>query len=353
MVMFTAKEKLKNGEWLTIKAIKSPTAEYEDRIFSYINPKMPWRQDTYKRINGDIADQCKDMFFIGEIDGEIVSLMWYTVSDDVGTYGMVSTSEKHRNKGICGCIMKYCIQFMDSEPGLQAVYLAVSNPMAYKIYEKNGWQPYNNGTLNDTCIMRRLINCNIDEKEFDDNYYKKQQNDGSGIVIRRVIRGDLPKLEALYNLVESTVMIKDYNASIYKGTAVECQIIDLINKMETGEGQFYCIENGLGRIVGAATLYNKANGYSTEGSNTEGSNTKSSTTNLTDNERSKKILDFFVHPNYEEYGKSLVSKIIECNDGCSKNKIVSYIAPNDKSKADILYDEKLKAKIAKIVTKKE
>lgn len=51
MVIFTEKEKLKNGEWLTIKAIKTPAEEYEDRIFSYINPKMPWRQDTYKRVN--------------------------------------------------------------------------------------------------------------------------------------------------------------------------------------------------------------------------------------------------------------------------------------------------------------
>jgi len=329
MVIFTEKEELKNGEWLTIKAVKSPAEEYEDRIFSYINPKMPWKQDTYKRVNGDIADQCKDMFFIGEIDGEIVSLMWYTVSGDVGTYGMVSTAEKHRNKGISGCIMKYCIQFMDSESCLQAVYLAVSNPLAYKIYEKNGWQPYNNGTLNDTCIMRRLINCNIDEKDFDDNYYKKQQNDGSGMIIRRVIRGDLPNLEALYNLAESTVMIKDYNASIYKGTAVECQIIDLINKMETGEGQFYCIENTLGRIVGAATLYNKAN------------------------ETNIRILDFFVHPNYEEYAKSLVSKIIECDDGCSKDKIISCIAPNDKSKANILYDEEFKTSIVKVIIEKE
>jgi GNAT superfamily N-acetyltransferase len=352
MVIFTEKEKLKNGEWLTIKAIKTPAEEYEDRIFSYINPKMPWRQDTYKRVNGDIADQCKDMFFIGEIDGEIVSLMWYTISGDVGTYGMVSTSEKHRNKGIYGCIMKYCIQFMDSELGLQAVYLAVSNPLAYKIYKKNGWQPYNNGTLNGTCIMRRLTNWNIDEKEFDDNYYKKQQNDGSGIIIRKVIRGDLPKLEALYNLAESTVMIKDYNASIYKGTAVECQIIDLINKMEAGEGQFYCIENALGRIVGAATLYNKANGYSTGGSNTEGSNISSSTANSTSDERSIKILDFFTHPNYEGYTKSLISKIIEYDAGCSKDNIISYIAPNDKNKADILYD-KFNTNIKKLIIEKE
>lgn len=348
MVIFTEKEKLKNGEWLTIKAIKTPAEEYEDRIFSYINPKMPWRQDTYKRINGDIADQCKDMFFIGEIDGEIVSLMWYTISGDVGTYGMVSTSEKHRNKGIYGCIMKYCIQFMDSELGLQAVYLAVSNPLAYKIYKKNGWQPYNNGALNGTCIMRRLINWNIDEKEFDDNYYKKHQNDGSGIIIRKVIRGDLPKLEALYNLAESKVMIKDYSASIYKGTAVECQIIDLINKMELGEGHFYCIENVLGRIVGAATLYNKANVRAGESSNTS-----SSTTNPTGNERSIKILDFFTHPNYKEYTKSLISRIIESDNGCSKYKIISYIAPKDKSKANILYDEEFNTNIKKLIIEKE
>jgi len=234
---------------------------------------------------------------------------------------MVSTSEKHRNKGICGCIMKYCIQFMDSEPGLQAVYLGVSNPMAYKIYEKNGWRPYNNGTLNDTCIMRRLINCNIDKKEFDDNYYKKYQNDGSRMIIRRVIRGDLPKLEALYNLAESTVMIKDYNASIYIGTAVECQIIDLINKMELGEGLFYCIENVLGRIVGAATLYNKENGYRTGSDNIHinissnrigneiSGGISNEIINTSSNELGIRVLDFFVHPNYEEYTKSLVGEV--------------------------------------------
>lgn len=308
MLCFSKAEIISSGELLNIKAIQSPAEDYADRIFSYINPRMPWRRDTFLRVNGVIAGQCKDMFLIGELNDGIISLIWYTVCGDVATYGMVSTAEKHRNKGIFGCLMRHCIEFLEHEPGLKAVYLGVSNPLARRLYEKNGWVLYINGTDNDTCIMRRLIGRNIDDKIFDAEYFK----DLPDVKIRKVLRGDLPKLEALYNWTGSNCSIKDYNASIFKNTAVECQIIDLINRMEDGEGLFYCIENANGRIAGAATLYADTS------------------------EQDKMVLDFFIHDNYVKFAEELVYELINSCEMYSAKEITAYISSEDGLKADII-----------------
>ena len=40
---------------------------------------------------------------------------------------------------------------------------------------------------------------------------------------------------------------------IYQDTAVECQLIEMINRAEAGEGSFYCLQTHKGSIVGGAT----------------------------------------------------------------------------------------------------
>ncbi len=308
MIIKETKEELKTGEILTVKVLQSPLEEYVDKLIKYRGDKMPWAIDNEKRFKGELIEECKDMFFVGEIKDEVVSLMWYTVSGDVGTYGLVSTKEEYRRRGIASYLMKHCLEFMDKEDGLLAMYLGVTNPIAKNMYEKYGWVSYND--CPNTCIMRRLTNQNISQEKFDEGYYRYN----NPVKIRKVKRGDLPKVEALYNWTGNRWLIKDYPSGIFDDTAVESQIIALNNKVENNGGSFLCIENGLGRIVGVATLFDSNVNYQTH----------------------IKILDFFVHPNYLEYGTNLLISIIEVDKKRSERQTTSYLASSDKGKINLL-----------------
>ncbi|MFH1903971.1 MAG: GNAT family N-acetyltransferase [bacterium] len=307
MLIKEVRETLKTGGILTVKVLESPLEEYVEKLEDYTKSKMPYAPDNEKRFRGRLTKECKDMFFIGEINNEIVSLMWYTISEDVGTYGMVSTKEEYRRKGISNCLMKHCLKFMDKERNLLAMYLGVTNPIAKKIYEKYGWVSYND--CPNTCIMRRLKK-NINQENFDKEYYRIDRK----IRIRGVKRGDLPKIEALYNWTGNKQLIKNYLSHIFNNTAVEGQIISLNNKVENNEGKFLCIENSLNHIVGIATLFDSNLNYQTH----------------------LKVLDFLVHPNYWDYTMKLLDSIIVEDEKRTKKEIISYLASCDKEKINWL-----------------
>ena len=305
MIIEKAEEKLKTGEVLTIKILKPPLEEYVSRLEKYTQEKMPWAQDNKKRFRGELVKECKDLYFIGEIKNEIVSLMWYTVSGDVGTYGMVSTKEQHRKKGICNCLMKHCLKFIDKEKDLLAIYLGVTNPIARKIYEKYGWVAYND--CPNTCIMRKLKDPNISQDDFDNEYYKYCGK----AEVKNAKRGDLPKFEALYNWAGNKWFIKDYSQNIFRNTAVESQIIALHNMVDNGQGFFCCLENPKGRVVGSATLISLPSVY----------------------QRHNKILDFFIHPNYQNQGEELLEFILKKKKG--EEIVRFYSASLDKEKINL------------------
>lgn len=301
MIIKEAEEKLKTNEVLTIKILTPPSEEYADKLQKYMTRKMPWEPDNQKRFRGELTKECKDLYFIGEMDNKIVSLMWYTVAGDVGTYGAVSTLEEYRQKGISSCLMKYCLSFMDREKALSAMYLGVTNPIAGKMYGKYGWTVYND--CPNTCIMRRLKRPDISADDFDREYYRHCGK----AAVRDVKRGDLPKLEALYNWTGNELSIKDYSQNIFKNTAVESQIIAVNNMVESKQGFFCCLENPQGRIVGSAILFSVCSAY----------------------QEHNKILDFFIHPNYQNQGEELLEFVLKKE---TNKNIRFYAASSDKEK---------------------
>ena len=305
MIIEKTEKKLETRESLTIKVLKSPLEEYVDKLENYTQDKMPWAEDNKKRFKGELVGECKDLYFIGEIENEIVSLMWYTVSGDAGSYGMVSTKEEHRRKGISACLMERCLKFMDKEKGLLAMYLGVTNPIARKMYEKYGWVAYND--CPNTCIMRRLKDPNISQDDFDNEYYKYCGK----AKVKDAKRGDLPKFESLYNWAGNEWFIKDYSQNIFKDTAVESQIIALNNLVDNSQGFFCCLENPKNRIVGSATLISPSSVY----------------------QRHNKILDFFIHPNYQNQGEELLDFILKKKKG--EEIVWFYSASSDKEKVNL------------------
>lgn len=305
MIIAEKREKLKTGEILTVKVLMPPLEEYTAGVAALATDRLPWAPDTKKRINGELAADCKDLFFVGETETDLVSMMWYTVSGDVATYGMVFTRFECRNKGISSCLIKYCLEYMDREEDLLSVYLGVTNPIARKMYEKYGWVSYND--CPNTRIMRRLKNFGISQIDFDKKYYEYCGK----ATVRDTKRGDLPKFESLYNWTGNRWVIKDYPQNIFRNTAVESQIIALNNMAENQQGFFVCLENPKGRIVGSATLSLSSSSYQVH----------------------NQTLDFLIHPNYLNQGAELLRFILQKKN--EKGNTWFYAASSDEEKVDL------------------
>ena len=95
---------------------------------------------------------------------------------------------------------------------------------------------------------------------------------------------------------------------------MESQIVALNNRVEEEKGNFFCLENGFSRIVGAATLFDSASNYHSH----------------------LKILDFLIHPNHWDYTIKLLDPIIAEDAKRAKKQIISYLASCDKEKLNWL-----------------
>ena len=227
----------KNGDTAELFLLKAPLEEYLERVLSLTSESMPWARDNLKRAAGETEQECDNYYFYAEMRGVPASLMWYTEKCGVATYGLVYTKEEFRGLGLVNLLMRRCCGHM-AQNGVKSAYLAVSNQVAMAIYQGFEFAVING---NEQCsIMRRDFSETADYFTYDRE-----------ALIRRVRRSDLPLLEALYNVRDSRV--KDENMLIYQDTAVECQLIEMINRAEAGEGSFYCLQTHKGSIVGGAT----------------------------------------------------------------------------------------------------
>jgi len=205
----------------------------------------PWKSGMEERVNGSLVERCRDRFILGFIDNVLVGKMWYTVNGDFATFGSVFTAEQHRGCGISSLLLDFTTELLDGENGLLASYLAVGKPIPRAMYAKSGWQPYND-TLHG-CIMRRFRK-NEDIDGFDANYY-------SGLApydVHLAGRSDLPRLEALYNLMlPDSWSGRNFIHGLIKNVAVECQIDAMLNEVKYQQASLMILEDSRKHLLGA------------------------------------------------------------------------------------------------------
>lgn len=261
--------------------------------------RTPWDEEKKRRMRGELIGLSKDRFFVGEIDEEVVGNVWYTHASDsmeVATLGFVYTRPEHRRRGICTKLMEAALQdFSEKAPECSAIYLntRLDNP-AHRIYEKFGFKDYI--CKGQETVMRLA---RPTPEEFDREYFGYL----GGREIRSANRGDLPKMEALFN--RSKWAIKDSIRQVFERTPYERQFVEMMNGVEENKVKCLILENPKKRVTGYALLTSR---------------------------RKASILDFLVWPEYRDRAPSLLEEILSGASG----EIRSYVSSENEEKGKIL-----------------
>jgi len=293
--------KLKNGEEILVKKFFPPAEEFKARLLKFFPyTASVWDEEKRRRVEGDLLGLSKDYFFMGEIAGELVGNIWYTTPfdmEEVATLGFVYIKLEHRRKGIAIVLMEQVLKdFLAKSKGFSCIYLNTSmdNPV-HEIYARFGFKDYNYQGTN--TVMRLAIPT---EQNFDSEYFFwKGKAEG-----RETHRGDLPKLEALFN--RPGWIVKDFVRRVIGTTPYEGQFVEMMNAVDKGYSYSLVLENPKGIIVGWASVTFRQMSYQ---------------------------VDFLVCPEYEKQTFELVEEVIE--KGKATN-LHSCAAPEDVAKIRIL-----------------
>lgn len=290
--------KLKRGELIIKKA--SPPIEEGFGLFDLFPlTGTAWDDEKEKRMKGKLEGLSRDYFFVGEINGEIVSNVWYTHSvnmREVATLGFVYTRPEYRKRSIATKLMKAALQdFSKKAPKHAAIYLDTrrDNP-AHRIYKKFGFEDYN--SKGQKTVMRLA---RPSPEEFDREYFRYR---GKG-KIRGAHRGYLPRMEALFN--RPGWEIKDSIRQVFESTPYERQFVEMMDEVEENKAKCLVLVNSKERVTGYALLTRR---------------------------RKASILDFLVWPEYQDWAHRLLAAILPGAEG----EVRSYVASKNEKKAKIL-----------------
>jgi len=135
---------LRSGEQMRIKVVECPSAEYAHPLLLFLSHKSDETlRDLQRRLEGDYAQVSLDRWFLGELDGQIISQMGYMLARDtldVGVFGHVFTRPEHRGKGAASALMQVLMDDFNAGPG-KALLCGTGNESAARIYARHGFVP--------------------------------------------------------------------------------------------------------------------------------------------------------------------------------------------------------------------
>lgn len=298
---------IKNGEILHIDVLKCPLDEaLGEKIIRFLHEAFGYEDFSLSRATkGEFEDTSSNYFFIGYINGKMVSSCWYIVSKrnpEVGGYGEVFTEPEHRSKGIA-LVMTNIAMSHFGEHGGQAMYLGTGNPIAYRVYERAGFSTYMGA------VMRYL-------KEQNENYDESYFEYSGHPTLRQAVWGDLAGAVALCAHPHKW-LITDYRLQRFSSRYVPQQkCIGLFHPlwaaMEHDGGYLGIMENPNGRIVGEANLAPSKFPLQAHTA----------------------ILDFLVHENYWSHSPALLEHVLVQAKRIGCGIVRTYLSSFDKEKID-------------------
>ena len=134
-----ANVKLKTGQSMEVGVVLAPDAEYADEVKKFLGHKPETYRWHIDLCVYEVLGLLETRFYVGRIDGHIISNIMITEYDGIGTLGHVFTLPDQRRKGACKAIMKYQMDDFRSRDG-KALYLGTgydSHP--YHIYKSFGF----------------------------------------------------------------------------------------------------------------------------------------------------------------------------------------------------------------------
>lgn len=140
---------------MAVKRIVPPEPGYQDQLIHFLEHKDDFSlRDIRQRLSGDYASFCRDVYFVGEIGGQIASQMWYGLPKNgtgMGNFGHVYTEPCHRKKGIVNELMGFLTDDFYESDG-RALFCSAARWVA-DIYKPFGFQFLQQGVDSGPMVM--------------------------------------------------------------------------------------------------------------------------------------------------------------------------------------------------------
>ena len=290
-----AEAELKTGELMEVGVITAPDEERAEEIKKFLTHKPGNFKWHIERCVIETLDALETRFYVGKVNGKIITNIMTIEHRHVGILGHVYTTPEQRRKGVCKGVMRYQMDDFRQRGG-QSLYLRTGyNRLPYHIYKSFGFDSVypQSGFMKYQAI-----------EDFDHHYFAP-----SNVHVKGVEWHDWPKMTALTGIVEGDYL-RSLAFGIYGPTSFEGSF--LFFKRELEEGKIYhdakLLESDAGAVVGMATV--------------------------TWDERWQPytvLLDLFVHPNFWK-SSSVLLDAIHLPDA----KVQCYFDANSRAKAEAL-----------------
>lgn len=236
-----AEETLKTGEVMEAGCVQPPDPEWADRLEHSLAHKPPiWLYHIRKAVRGEI-DELQHYFYIGHIEGEIITGVMTVEYRRVGILGHVYTQPAHRRKGAYSRLMKHQMDdFRRRGGGLLLLGTGYDTP-PFHIYESFGFR----GIVGRSGYMRYAT-----EEDFEERYY----GPGGEVSVRPVHWKDWPGVNCL-TLQPGEDVLRSVAFGVVGRYSFEEGFLHLMRGLEEdGRRRAWTAESASGAVVGLVTL---------------------------------------------------------------------------------------------------
>ncbi|RKU18813.1 hypothetical protein C6501_02170 [Candidatus Poribacteria bacterium] len=286
---------LKTGEQMEVGVINVPDEPHAEEIKKFLGHKpgnFKWHID---RCVTESLDALETRFYVGKIDGNVITNIMTVEHEGIGILGHVFTLPEQRRKGACKGAMAYQMEDFRQRGG-HALYLGTGyNGHPYHIYHSFGFE----SVIPESGFMKYHVNT-----DFEVRYFSPVPAHPKSVEWH-----DWPKLTALSGIVGWDAL-RSLKWSVYGPTNLESGFLSFKHALETEDAydDAKLLISSDGAIVGWATVSRDARWRPATA-----------------------VLDLFFHPNFTESVPALLSAL-----EFPELKVQSYVDSGAEEKAAVL-----------------
>ena len=264
---------LKTGEQMEVGIITAPDSAHGEEMKQFLGHKPGTYKWHIERCVTEVLDRLETRFYVGKVEGRVITNIMTVESEGVGILGHVFTLPQERRKGACKGVMAYQMEDFRQRGG-RALYLGTGyNSPPYRIYQSFGFE----SVFPESGFMKYCVST-----DFEETYFA-----AAPVQTKSVVWQDWPKVTALSGVVGWDAL-RSLQWGVYGPTNLEGGFLSFKHDLETEDvyydAKFLVSEKGA--IVGWATVVRDTRW-------------KPATA----------VLDVFFHPNFVEVGGELISAV--------------------------------------------
>ena len=286
---------LKTGERMEVGVITAPDIPHAEEVKRFLGHKPGNYKWHIERCVTEVLDALETRFYVGKIEGRVITNIMTVQYDGVGILGHVFTFPEQRRKGACKGVMAYQMGDFRQRAGT-ALYLGTGyNSHPYYIYHSFGFE----SVFPESGFMKYYVNADFEERYFAPTYAHPKP----------VEWHDWPKVTALSGIVGSDTL-RSLAWNVYGPTNMEGGFLSFKHALETEDAydDAKLLISSSGAIVGWATVIRDGRWHPATA-----------------------VLDVFFHPNFTDAVPTLLSAV-KFRDV----KVQCYVDSGAKKKAEVL-----------------